>query len=501
MKSIYEVVHSMINEAFRNKDFERVLQIIDQYLNKYNIYSYPFGNHGDVDGKRYSSYILWTPDNTNCALLLYDGDGNSTELSWVGFGDNVDNAIYSIMNGGTYKFVSNLYVKGAPINRILPIIKDVMNGKIRMTQRDIDKQIDSIYESLITESDITSMYWDELEKERKKVYTERRKLTPGSPKWIAANQRYEEIKQQRKVLQMKAKASTTVKFQKPEEDKVEDKFEERVDWHERYKDMEAYIDMVIDGIKPLTVICGAPGVGKTFRVKKHIRKAGKVMSKGPYKLTGEDWYMSKGSETKVSLYCKLFQYKDKGDIFLLDDCDKVLKDEDAINLIKAATDSDDERIIAYGTSRPPEMPDTLIEMHPEWAEQCIQDNKGKYYYPPSFEYNGSMIILTNMTHGQLDTAIRNRGLLCNLDFTIEEMLDIIRELSPFVKPEVLTPESKEKAIEFLIKMNENGEDVQISIRSFETCAGFFVRCDDSVACGRRIREQMKLQFANGGKRY
>ena len=170
-------------------------------------------------------------------------------------------------------------------------------------------------------------------------------------------------------------------------------------------------------------------------------------------------------------------------------------------IIKAATDSSDERIVAYGTSRAPEVPELLMEVHPEWESICMKDSRGRWHYPQAFEYKGSMIILTNMRSGQLDTAIKNRAILADLNFSNEQMLEIIKEMMNSLKNSVLTEESKQKAYKFLEKMVKDGEDMEISLRSFETCAEFYVRCKDSKAVERRVRDQMRLQYARGGKRY
>ena len=183
----------------------------------------------------------------------------------------------------------------------------------------------------------------------------------------------------------------------------------------------------------------------------------------------------------------------------MDDCDKVLKDETSINLIKAATDSDDERVVSYGSSRAPECPAAIAELHPEWNLEM--DSKGRYYYPQGFVFQGSLVIITNMRAGMIDTAIRNRALICDLDFTTDEILQIIENLAPDIEPEHIGMPAKIKAIEYLKKLAVKGTDMEISIRSFMTCAGLYECCDDDSACERRIKEQMKLQFAAGGKRY
>lgn len=45
-----------------------------------------------------------------------------------------------------------------------------------------------------------------------------------------------------------------------------------------FKEMQLYVKMVIKGIQPAVILCGAPGIGKTFRVKQQLKAAGYTMT-------------------------------------------------------------------------------------------------------------------------------------------------------------------------------------------------------------------------------
>ena len=130
-----------------------------------------------------------------------------------------------------------------------------------------------------------------------------------------------------------------------------------------------------------------------------------------------------------------------------------------------------------------------------------QDAKGIWRYPKNFEYNGGVIIITNMNAGQIDTAIRSRALICDLNFTTAEVLDLVRDLSPHIAPEILSPEAKERALHYLEELADSGAPMEISIRSFTLCAKQYMSNAPEKAIERRIKEQMKLKFLRGGKRY
>lgn len=506
MRSLSGIAKSLlITESISNKDFDRALNVIDSYLNKYQIYSVPF----DQPILMKHSFIganLWSPDRNIAACVLWRQSISSTQIDAVAFFDDVNEWFYVCQEGGNLDANVVVQSKGASTARVVELIKDVMLGNIKLDKSTIEKEIAKyqLYESKVFGSSnfIFEETLDDLDKEAKQLRRKIRKYEVGSEEWNTLQGQLDDIKRRKNLLKGGVKSTVKVTVEAPLLSKEEKKFEEELqNWQERFEDMEAYVQMVIDGIKPLCVICGTAGVGKTYRTTKMAEMSGKKISKGGYKAIGENCALLKGSQTTVSLYQNLFQYKEDGDLIIFDDCDSILKDIDSINLLKAATDSSDERIVAYGTSRPPEVPEQLMELHPEWESVCIQDSKGRWHYPQAFEFKGSIIILTNMRSGQIDTAIKNRAIMADLDFNDKTMLDIIKTLAPEIQPKKLTMEAKQMAIKFLERMAEEGADIQISPRSFETCAGFFVRCKDPKAAERRVREQMKCLYAKGGKRY
>lgn len=503
MKTLSGIVKSMIlTESVSNRDFDKALKIIDKYLNKYEIYSVEF-NQPILIKHSFVGANLWTPKNKNAACILWKQHISSTEIDSVAFFDDVDEWFYVCQEGGSMDAKVIVNANGAPTHKMIKLIKEVMTGEIAMDKNAIENAVSDykLYESLNESYILNEETLDDLDREAKQLRRKIRKYEIGSDEWNTLQSQLDEIKRRKNLLKGGVRSTVKATIEAPMISREEEKFDEKVDWHERFADMEAYIGMVIDGIKPFAVICGAPGIGKSYRTLEMAKAAGKKISKGGYKAMGENCALLKGSQTTVSLYQNLFQYREEGDIIIFDDCDSILKDIESINLIKAATDSSDERIVAYGTSRPPEVPEFLMELHPEWQDLCMQDSKGRWHYPQAFEFKGSIIILTNMRSGQIDSAIKNRAIMTDLNFSDKQLLEIVEEMMPQIKPRVLTKEAKVRALAILKKMIDEGEHIQVSIRSFETCAGFYVRCKDYAAADRRVREQMKCLYAKGGKRY
>ena len=233
------------------------------------------------------------------------------------------------------------------------------------------------------------------------------------------------------------------------------------------------------------ILCGAPGVGKTYNVKKQLKAAG-------YN-EGHNLFTIKGRCSARHLYTMLYEYQDKGDVLLIDDADALVgpkAPEDCINILKAALDStsDDEgRKVTYGVAG------------------RILDDEGNEL-PKYFFYRGSIIVITNWNASSLDTALRGRSYIQDIHFGTDDLLSIIKKLMPAIDPEHLSVRSKQKAYEYLVDMNEAKADMEISIRTFGICAKIFeVASKDSDftedEAKSMISEQMKLQSLRGRKKY
>jgi hypothetical protein len=278
-------------------------------------------------------------------------------------------------------------------------------------------------------------------------------------------------------LALKHNISVVMEIDKELED-AQKKFEEERDDPEMvFKKMNKYVKMVIKGINPSVILCGAPGVGKTYNVKKQLKAAG--FNEGHNLIT------IKGKCTPRILYLTLYEYKDKGNIVLIDDADGLVgpgAPEDCINILKAALDStsDDEgRLVSYGVSGP------------------LKDDEGT---PISkrFYYNGGIIVITNYQAGSLDTALRGRSFVQDIKFTTEELLDIIKKLMPAIDPEHLSSKSKIKAYDYLVELSNSDSEMEVSIRTFGICAKIFETASGDPDftdedAKSMIKEQMKLQ--------
>ena len=267
--------------------------------------------------------------------------------------------------------------------------------------------------------------------------------------------------------------------------RIEHEIEEERDPEESFKEMQIYIKTVLKGLQPGLILCGAPGVGKTYKVLQQLKAAG-------YE-DGKNMDIIKGKCTTRSLYLSLFQYKKKGDIIVIDDADALVgpyAPEDSINILKAALDStatDEGRKISYRI-----------------AGQLL-DHEGREV-PKTCYYNGGVIVITNYSMGQLDTALRGRTFVQSLDFSTKQILKLIEKRLPEIGKGQLSDEAKNEAFEYLNELADAKASMEISFRTFMTCARLFEVCKDEDGISKdtvksMIKEQMENQAIRGGKKY
>jgi hypothetical protein len=174
---------------------------------------------------------------------------------------------------------------------------------------------------------------------------------------------------------------------------------------DRFAFVEALSTMVATGKAPSAIITGEGGIGKTFTVTKTLRDLGLVCSTDPEAentAPTKIFTMVKGYSTPMALYRTLYENSDR--IIVFDDCDSIMKDPVAINLLKAALDSYSKRIVSWN------------------SEQRGND------LPSSFQFHGGVVFISNHTLGTLDQAIRTRALCVDLSMTADQKLERMEQI-------------------------------------------------------------------------
>jgi hypothetical protein len=178
----------------------------------------------------------------------------------------------------------------------------------------------------------------------------------------------------------------------------------RYDINTRFGFVEKLVNMVATGVQPSAVITGEGGLGKTYTVTKTLEANGyKDISDlaefqvGSIINTRKCFTTVKGYSTAKGLYRTLFE--NNKSIIVFDDCDAVLKDPVALNLLKGALDSYGKRIIS-------------------WNADMKDDD-----LPRSFEFTGRVIFISNMDQEKIDQAIRSRSMMIDLSMSLDQKID------------------------------------------------------------------------------
>ena len=156
--------------------------------------------------------------------------------------------------------------------------------------------------------------------------------------------------------------------------KVADETDEQIieRTRKRFDILEDMTQAVKEGTVRAMIVTGPPGVGKSFGVDKVLHKEDLFNLMGQRKPKYE---VVKGAMSAIGLYCKLYEYADKGNVVVFDDCDSVLLDDLSLNILKAALDSSTKRMIHWNT------------------DSSKLRNEG---VPGSFDFKAGAIFITNI---------------------------------------------------------------------------------------------------------
>lgn len=140
----------------------------------------------------------------------------------------------------------------------------------------------------------------------------------------------------------------------------------------RFEVLKDMTKAVKEGTVRAMIVTGPPGVGKSFGVDEVLSKDDLFNTLGQRKPKYE---IVKGAMSAIGLYTKLYQYSEKGNVIVFDDCDSVLLDDLSLNILKAALDSSKKRTISWNT------------------DSRILRNEG---VPDKFEFKAGAIFITNI---------------------------------------------------------------------------------------------------------
>lgn len=184
--------------------------------------------------------------------------------------------------------------------------------------------------------------------------------------------------------------------------------------NQRFEFLGNLTQMVICGITPSLIVVGEGGLGKTHSVNQSIKNTDMCKS---------DYVFFKGYSTARGLYNTL--YDNNGKLIIFDDCDSVLEDKVALNILKSALDSYDNRSIT-------------------WMSNMNKNDD----YPQQFDFTGRIIFISNKSKESINDAILSRSLTVDLTMTPNDKIERMTSILGSILPEY-TLEAKKEALDFL----------------------------------------------------
>ena len=515
-----------ITEGFNSKKIDKVIELIDSTLKKHinglvPLVGYGKTKHGTTEymSKQYMVVPKNDPARSSLFQINFAQSKNNVDVYSIDFFDEMD-----LLFNGKAKSKLTLYTMGSSIVYFLPIIWTVVNsGNYNLSEKEAirigrgkydvkesysyyvgaleykvfenlsDNVIYNTWELSINEVDAEVRNFKQKKiNDLKDAQAHKNDSLEAKDKWKKAVADIKDIDAAIRggantlgelKIALKHNVSVLAEIEGVTAELQKKLEEEHEDPELVFKKMSKYVKMVIKGINPSVILCGAPGVGKTYNVKKQLKAAG-------YN-EGHNLCTIKGKCTPRVLYMTLMDYKDKNDIVLIDDADGLVgpgAPEDCINILKAALDStsDDEgRLVSSGV-----------------AGKFVDDEGNPI--PKRFYYNGGIIVITNYQAGSLDSALRGRSFIQDIHFTKEDVLQRIKEIMPDIDKEHLSANSKIKAYDYLEELSNKDAEMEVSIRTFSICAKIFeTAAGDSDFTDEdaksMIKEQMKLQAQRSGR--
>jgi hypothetical protein len=205
------------------------------------------------------------------------------------------------------------------------------------------------------------------------------------------------------------------------------------DINERFEILEDLVGMVANGESNSCIVVGQGGLGKTHSVIKAFRDNNvtdrdeliansEVGATIPYDGT---YTFIKGYLTARMLYQLLWERN--GSILVFDDADSIQKDQNALNVLKAALDSYKKRVIS-------------------WHAKGIEEEG----IPSSFEFTGRIVFISNMRMDTWDSAVRSRCMTVDVHMTKQQIVTRMRAIleNPDFMPEY-EPAVKQGAMDII----------------------------------------------------
>jgi hypothetical protein len=219
---------------------------------------------------------------------------------------------------------------------------------------------------------------------------------------------------------------------------------------ERFTVLKDMTRAVREGNIRAMIVTGPPGVGKSFGVEEVLFRDGLFDQLGERKPKYE---IVKGAMSAIGLYTKLYEFSEKGNVIVFDDCDSILQEDLSLNILKAALDSGKKRVISWNTDsrvlRSEGVPDRF-----EFKAGAIFISNIKFEHVRSKKLRDHLDALESRCHYiDLEMDTTREKILRIEQIVADGMLDAY-EFEPVVKDEIVAfiKDNKDKVRELSLRM-------------------------------------------------
>ena len=210
-----------------------------------------------------------------------------------------------------------------------------------------------------------------------------------------------------------------------------------------YHKLTSYLNSVINGNQSALILCGPPGMSKSYMVRRVLH----FSKKKPY----YDYIIQKGATATIDdVYQMLYDAKDG--ILILDDFDTPLKDSNMLNMLKSVTDTYIRRVI----SRPKQK----ITAGSLQAEE-VSD------VPDRFVFNGKIILITNLLKKDIDLALRSRAPVLEVYFDTKTVIESLNHMLEFISPSAPL-DLKEEVYQYILSLYKDNPKINMDFRKFQS---------------------------------
>lgn len=196
-----------------------------------------------------------------------------------------------------------------------------------------------------------------------------------------------------------------------------------------FKDIEKLTSFTAVGGTKSLVICGMPGVGKTYHVTSALEKL--------FGEEGNDWYLHKAMKiAPFALYKTMF--RERKEVIVFDEADSILKNPDMVVQLKAALDTSGQPTMEYaaGTYNVKGWSKSDIEDYCNSVDEQLENgkvigpnNKGNNVMLPSkYYFTGKVVFISNMPASAIDSAIMSRSVFVDVQLKPEDKLRRIESI-------------------------------------------------------------------------